>query len=408
MAGLVLKFGGAALAVDALQEGGRTSAAPSASMRFSGVPLLEAISRWSTSVGIGILCKLFVLSMVLTFVLASAAFADQVTNGIDTTRDSALENVTLGQGESQTVAFMVTQQNKDGDKTCNIDRREQLVVEVRSTNASVAAVSPQRLTFTKCNQSKSVAVTAGASGRATISVNEAPEAGSNTTGSGTYDYAPANFSVGFNNTPPTISDIADQSIDQDTATSDIPFTVGDAETSASALTVTGSSSNTTLVPNANITFGGSGAQRTVKVTPASGQAGTATITVTVSDGNTQTTGTFVLGVAADIVAPTVTNATPKGKKVSRLSLVRLTFSEAMNKATVEALGTFTLKMKGASKAVPATVDYDPATKTATLDAAKKWRPGSVYKATMLGGANGAKDLAGNALAIDTVWGFRVK
>jgi Big-like domain-containing protein len=345
---------------------------------------------------------------VLTLALASAALADQVTNRIDATRDDAPENMALDQGESQTVAFGVAQQNKDGDKTCNIDRGEQLVVEFLSSDTSAAAVSPQRLTFTKCNQNKSVTVTAGASGSATISVNEAPEAGSNTTGSGTYHYAPASFNITVNNTPPTISDIANQSIDQDTATSDIPFTVGDAETPASALTLTGSSSNTTLVPNANITFGGSGTERTLKVTPASGQSGTATITATVSDGNTQTTDTFVLSVAADVVAPTVTNATPTGKKVSRGALVTLTFSEAMNEASVEALGTFTLKKKGARKAVSATVDYDPATKIATLDPAKRLRSGAVYTAKMLGGTNGAKDLASNALEIDKIWRFGVR
>jgi hypothetical protein len=47
--------------------------------------------------------------------------------------------------------------------------------------------------------------------------------------------------------------------------------------------VTGASSNTTLVPLANIVFGGSGANRTVTVTPAANQFGTANITVTVQD-----------------------------------------------------------------------------------------------------------------------------
>ena len=86
------------------------------------------------------------------------------------------------------------------------------------------------------------------------------------------------------NTPPTISNIADQTITQDTATGAIGFTVGDAETPAGSLTVTGTSSNTVLVPNANIVFGGSGTARTVTITPAASQSGTATITVTVSDG----------------------------------------------------------------------------------------------------------------------------
>ena len=66
---------------------------------------------------------------------------------------------------------------------------------------------------------------------------------------------------------PTISDIADQTIAEDAPTGALAFTVGDVETAAADLTVTGSSSNTALVPNANIVFGGSGANRTVTVTP---------------------------------------------------------------------------------------------------------------------------------------------
>jgi len=109
------------------------------------------------------------------------------------------------------------------------------------------------------------------------------------------------------NTPPTISAISDRTIDQDTATPAIPFTIGDAETPATSLTLSGASSNTTLVPVSNIVFGGSGANRTVTVTPAPGQNGTATITVTVTDGLGATADSvFVLTVNA-ISASTTTN-----------------------------------------------------------------------------------------------------
>src|SRR4029079_6441874 len=79
------------------------------------------------------------------------------------------------------------------------------------------------------------------------------------------------------NTPPTISAIPNQTILQNQLTGSINFTIGDAETPAVNLQLSGTSSNPTLVPNGNITFGGSGANRTVTVTPAVGQAGTATI-----------------------------------------------------------------------------------------------------------------------------------
>ncbi len=85
------------------------------------------------------------------------------------------------------------------------------------------------------------------------------------------------------NTAPTITDITDQSVPSGGFTGALAFTVGDAQTAAGSLTVTGSSSNTTLVPNANIAFGGSGANRTVTVTPVSGLSGSAIITITVTD-----------------------------------------------------------------------------------------------------------------------------
>ena len=75
------------------------------------------------------------------------------------------------------------------------------------------------------------------------------------------------------NDVPTISDVIDQATNEDTATAALGFTVGDVETPAASLTLSGTSSNTTLVPNANIVFGGSGASRTVTLTPALNQIG---------------------------------------------------------------------------------------------------------------------------------------
>ena len=98
------------------------------------------------------------------------------------------------------------------------------------------------------------------------------------------------------NDAPTITSISAATTMKNNATSALAFTIGDTETAAASLTVSATSSNTTLVPNANITLGGSGASRTVMVTPASGKTGTATITVTVSDGTTTTSTTFTITV----------------------------------------------------------------------------------------------------------------
>ena len=83
----------------------------------------------------------------------------------------------------------------------------------------------------------------------------------------------------------------------------------DIETAAASLTLGGASSNPTLVPNANIVFGGSGANRTVTLTPAANQSGSATITVTVSDGPLTASDTFVLTVNPVNDTPTISNLT---------------------------------------------------------------------------------------------------
>jgi hypothetical protein len=95
---------------------------------------------------------------------------------------------------------------------------------------------------------------------------------------------------------PTSTQIANQTINENAATSALAFTVADPDTNVSSLTTSGSSSNTTLVPNSNIVFGGSGANRTVTVTPAAGQSGTATITYVVSDGVYSASKNFLLTV----------------------------------------------------------------------------------------------------------------
>ena len=111
-------------------------------------------------------------------------------------------------------------------------------------------------------------------------------------------------SITVADTAPTISSISNRTIAANSNTGAVAFTVGDSQTSASSLTLSGNSSNTTLVPLSGIAFGGSGANRTVTVTPAGNQAGSATITLTVSDGILTASSSFVLTVNA---APTISS-----------------------------------------------------------------------------------------------------
>ncbi|MDB6123917.1 MAG: Repeat family [Pedosphaera sp.] len=110
---------------------------------------------------------------------------------------------------------------------------------------------------------------------------------------------------------PGISFIASQATPANTPTAAIPFTVVDDETPAASLTVAGTSSNTALVPNANIVFGGGGTNRTVTVTPATGQQGTTTITITCTDTDSKSTSvTFLLTVGAPVISSIPNITTP--------------------------------------------------------------------------------------------------
>ena len=108
-------------------------------------------------------------------------------------------------------------------------------------------------------------------------------------------------------TAPTISAVGDATIAEDTSSAPIAFTIGDAQTPAASLTVTASSNATALVPNTAgaLALGGSGANRTLVVTPTANQFGSATITLTVSDGAQTASRAFTLTVTSVADAPTL-------------------------------------------------------------------------------------------------------
>ena len=120
---------------------------------------------------------------------------------------------------------------------------------------------------------------------------------------GAYEYTTGG---GTGNTAPTITPVANQSGTSGVAAGPYAFTVGDAETAVNSLTVSGVSSNLTVLPSANIVFGGSGANRTVTLSPAAGQTGTTVVTLTVSDGVASASSSFSLTVMPPAnTAPTI-------------------------------------------------------------------------------------------------------
>lgn len=122
---------------------------------------------------------------------------------------------------------------------------------------------------------------------------------------------------------PSISTIAPVSIKEDTNTAAIAFKISDRESAATTLTLSGSSSNLTLLPVTNIVFGGSGSNRTVTLKSTKYKFGTSLVTIGVTDptGNTKTTN-FLLTVTFVNHAPvaatdTVTRQTGKGITIAR-------------------------------------------------------------------------------------------
>jgi MYXO-CTERM domain-containing protein len=93
-----------------------------------------------------------------------------------------------------------------------------------------------------------------------------------------------NLLVNDLNGTPTISDIDDVTIDENTESDPIAFTIGDVDDVAGDLVVTAKSSKHSLLADDGITLGGKGANRTVEVKPIADQTGTVDVTITVSDG----------------------------------------------------------------------------------------------------------------------------
>lgn len=108
---------------------------------------------------------------------------------------------------------------------------------------------------------------------------------------------------------------------------------------------------------------------------------------------------FTTGAAADILLPMVNATDPLNNAtgIARNKVIGLTFSEEMNPSTIN---TTTLTLEEGANAVSGTVGYSGT--TATFTPATLLAANTTYKATI---KTGATDVAGNALAANTVWEF---
>ena len=105
---------------------------------------------------------------------------------------------------------------------------------------------------------------------------------------------------------PLISAVNSQNILEETSTGALAFTINDPDNQLSCLSsVSFSSSNTSVIPNSNITIGGAAPNCTVSATGANNQFGTSTITLEVTDGIGSARTSFAVNVSNVDDAPSI-------------------------------------------------------------------------------------------------------
>jgi len=221
---------------------------------------------------------------------------------------------------------------------------------------NLTLVPLNNIVFGGSGAGRSVTVTPAAnrvgSALITVSVND----GTSTT--------PTTFQLTVtDNQPPSISAIPDQTLAANSSTGPVNFTINDGVAAAASLTLARDSDNLTLVPLNNIVFGGSGSSRTVTVTPASGQQGSARITVTVSDGTNPASRSFLVTVGVPAIAPVVNQFTPVSTVLGPMPVLvshgaldpgQLTLTAASSNDGVIADGSLVLGGSGANRTLTAT------------------------------------------------------
>jgi len=136
---------------------------------------------------------------------------------------------------------------------------------------------------------------------------------------------------------PIISDIHDQYTAVDTVTPAIAFTIDDPDTPVLSLVLTAISSNPVVVPNANIILSGSGHNHAITILPGVGAVGSASITVSVSDGTLTASDSFILTVTP-LPGTVGTNEAVQARIQATNSLIK--FKALITPGNFKALGFF--------------------------------------------------------------------
>jgi methionine-rich copper-binding protein CopC len=157
-----------------------------------------------------------------------------------------------------------------------------------------------------------------------------------------------------------------------------------------------------------------GATNTATLTPSAPLASNTNYTVTVTTGakdvsgnplGTNFTSTFTT-LNLDSTPPTVTAVSPLNNSINvpTNTTVQVTFSEPIDQLTLTAT-TVSLKNTVTSAVVAGSLSYDVGTNKVTFTPSGPLSNGTSYTLTVLGGASGVKDLAGNPLAANFTSSF---
>jgi len=221
------------------------------------------------------------VQITLTVADGSSGFAQSTFNvTVDPVNDvpviSAIVDQTVNE-DTATAALAFTIDDIDSTIACN--------TAVTASSSNTTLVPNANIVFGGAAPNCTVTVTPavnqnGGPVQISLTLTDAGTPAPNLTAQSTF-----NLTVTGTNDAPTISAIADQTINEDSATTALAFTIDDADhTMDCSTSLSASSSNTTVIPNANIVFGGTAPNCTVTVTPAANQnGGPVNISVTVAD-----------------------------------------------------------------------------------------------------------------------------
>jgi Bacterial Ig-like domain len=299
-------------------------------------------------------------------------------------------------GVSATAPITVTFSEAMDATTINASN---FTLRVTSTGAAVAGAvtynaATHVATFTPNN------ALAGVNYTATVSSNVKDVAG-NLAG------VDSSFSFTIDNVPPTVLSVSPVNGTTNVAVNssvNITFSEAMNATTINGTTITLKTTTTGTAVSGTVTY--NAATKVATFTPSAslafGTGYTVTVTTGVKDaaGNamaSQFTSTFTSAPAPDTTPPNVTSVSPANgaTSVAVTSPVNITFSEAMDAATITAAGNITVKTTATSTNVTGTVTYNAATNVATFTPSGSLGFGTGYTVTV---TTGVKDVAGNAMA----------